>query len=84
MQKEFNDKKIRLRRKKLPNVPKLDLPNPMRDRTITRLGHLRPKKIFQLCGRRAGVVLAPKTSPIRNQDRDAYARGIARAQVAQE
>lgn len=66
------------------NVPKLKLRDPMRNRTITRLRDVWPKKIFDLSGRRTRIILASKTRPIGNEDRNANARWIARARVPQE
>jgi hypothetical protein len=56
----------------------------MRNCTITRLGNIWPKEIFNLSCRRTRIILAPETSPIGNEDRNADACGIAHAGVPQE
>ena len=68
-------------------VPKLELRNPMRDRTITRLWHLRSEQVLNLSGRGTRIIISPavlKMRPICNQDRDADACGISRAGVPYE
>jgi hypothetical protein len=68
----------------LTYVPKLKLRDPMRNCTITRLGNVWPKEVFDLSGRRTRIILAPETRPVGNEDRNANARRIARARVPQE
>jgi hypothetical protein len=70
----------------LTYVPKLELRDPMRDRTITRLWYLRSKQILNLSGRSTRIVIillldTLEICPICNQDRNADACGIPRAGV---
>jgi len=70
-------------------TPKLELRDPMRDRTITRLWYLRSKQILNLSGRSTRIVIillldTLEICPICNQDRNADACGIPRAGVPYE
>ena len=71
----------------LTYVPKLELRDPMRDRTITCLWYLRSKQILNLSGRSARIILvlaALEICPICNQNRNADACRISRAGVPYE
>jgi hypothetical protein len=78
---------------KLPTiqyVPKLELRNPMRDGTITRLWYLRSEQISNLSRRSTRIIVVPlllaalEMGPICNQDCNADACGIPRAGVPYE